>query len=137
MQITPYLNFDGQCRAAFQFYERCLGGQIPMMMTYGESPMAAQTPAEQRDRIMHTRLQVGDAMLMGSDMPPEPCGEGMKGSQVTIGVDNPAEAERIFNALSEGGTVRMPIQETFWAVRFGMLVDKFGISWMVNCERPT
>ena len=135
MQMNPYLSFDGKCETAFKFYEKVLGGKTVMMMKYGESPMAAQTPPESRDKIMHARLAVGDKLLMGSDAPAQMY-EPMKGIQVTLGVDQPAEADRIFSALAENGSVRMPIQETFWAQRFGMLVDQFGTPWMINCERP-
>jgi PhnB protein len=135
MQINPYLSFNGKCAAAFKFYEKVLGGKILMMMTYGESPMAAQTAPEHKDRIMHARLAVGDMLLMGADAPPQ-FYRPMEGMVVTIGVDKPEEAEGIFKALSESGTVRMPIQETFWAQRFGMVIDQFGTPWMVNCERP-
>ena len=134
MQLNPYLSFNGQCEAAFKFYEQCLGGKIEMMMTYGETPMAQQTPPELRNKIAHARLTVGDKVLMGSDAPPERY-EEMKGFSVSLSVDDPAEAERIFNALVANGTVRMPLQQTFWAVRFGMLVDQFGVPWMVNCEQ--
>ena len=134
MQLNPYLNFNGQCEAAFKFYERCLGGKIEMMMTHANSPMAEQTPPDWRNKIMHARLVIGDKVLMGSDAPPQ-FFETPKGFSVSISVDTEAEADRIFNALSEKATVRMPIQETFWARRFGMLVDQFGIPWMVNCER--
>ena len=135
MQMNPYLSFDGKCETAFKFYEKVLGGKVVMMMKYGESPMAAQTSPESRDKIMHARLAVGDKLLMGSDAPAQMY-EPMKGIQVTLGVDQPAEADRIFSALAENGSVRMPIQETFWAQRFGMLVDQFGTPWMINCERP-
>jgi len=135
MQLNPYLAFNGQCEAAFKFYERCLGGKIEMLMTHGESPMVDQVPPEWRGKVMHARLTVGDKVLMGSDAPPERY-EGTKGFCVSIGIDTPADAERIFRELSEGGAVQMPLQETFWALRFGMLVDRFGIPWMVNCERP-
>jgi PhnB protein len=135
MQLNPYLTFNGQCEAAFKFYERCLGGKIEFMLTHGDSPMAQQTPAGWRNKIMHARLVVGDKVLMGSDAPPERY-EGPKGFSVSLGIDQPAEAERIFNALAENGTVQMPLQETFWALRFGTLVDRFGVPWMVNCERP-
>ena len=135
MQLNPYLIFNGQCEAAFKFYEQCLGGKIEFMLTHGDSPMAQQTPAGWRDKIMHARLVVGDKVLMGSDAPPERY-EGPKGFSVSLGIDQPAQAERIFNALAENGTVQMPLQETFWALRFGTLVDRFGIPWMVNCERP-
>ena len=135
MKLNAYLNFNGNCGAAFRFYERCLGGKIEMMMTHGESPMAEQTRPEWRDRIMHTRLVIGDAVLMGSDAPPEMF-QTPQGFSVSISVETPAEAERIFNALSEKANVRMPLQQTFWAARFGMLTDQFGIPWMVNCEQP-
>jgi PhnB protein len=135
MQINPYLSFNGKCAAAFKFYEKVLSGKLLMMMTYGESPMAAQTAPDHKDRIMHARLAVGDMLLMGADAPPQ-FYTPMQGIVVTIGVDTPAEAERVFTALAENGTVRMPIQETFWAQRFGMLIDQFGTPWMVNCEKP-
>jgi PhnB protein len=134
MQLIPYLNFNGQCQAAFKFYEQCLGGKIIAMTTYGSTPAADHVSTEMRDRIIHARLLVGDAVLMGSDSPPEYFKEP-GGMTVSIQVDDPAEAERIFHALEEGGTVRMPIEETFWAVRFGMLVDRFGTPWMINCEK--
>ncbi|SEK68028.1 VOC family protein [Nitrosovibrio tenuis] len=133
MQLNPYLSFNGQCEAAFKFYEQCLGGKIVAMLTYGSSPMADQTPPEWRDKIMHARLMVEDEILMGSDSPPEHY-EQTNGMSVSLGIDNPEDAERIFHALAENGTVRMPIQTTFWATRFGMLVDQFGTPWMINCE---
>lgn len=136
MELNPYLNFNGQCDAAFRFYEKVLGGKILMRMTYGESPMAGQTAPEHKDRIMHVRLAVGDKLLMGADAPPQ-FYEPTKGMAVTLGINTPAEAERVFQALSENGAVRMPMQETFWAHRFGMLVDQFGVPWLVNCEKPT
>ena len=133
MQLNPYLNFNGQCEAAFKFYGRCLDGKIVFTMTYGESPMADKVPSEWRKKILHVRLMVGDQALMGADAPPERY-EKPAGFSVTIGIDDPADAERIFHALVEKGTVTMPIQKTFWAQRFGMLVDQFGIPWMINCE---
>jgi PhnB protein len=135
MQMNPYLGFNGKCETAFKFYEKILGGKIVMMMKYGASPMAAKTAPEFQDKIMHARLAVGDEFLMGSDAPPQMY-EPMKGISVTLSIEQPAEADRIFNALAENGTVRMPIQETFWAQRFGMLTDQFGTPWMVNCEHP-
>ena len=135
MQLNPYLSFNGQCEAAFKFYERCLGGNLVALMTYGESPMAAQMPSEERGKIMHARLVVGDKVLMGGDTP-QGHYEKPQGFTVTLGIDDPGEAERVFTALAEGGSVRMPLQETFWARRFGMLVDRFGTPWMINCERP-
>ena len=134
MQLNPYLTFDGQCEAAFQFYERCLGGKIVTMMNHEDSPIADQVPADWGKRIMHARLTVGDSVLMGSDSPPEHY-EEPKGFSVALQLKQPAEAERVFQALAEGGTVLMPIQQTFWATRFGMLVDRFAIPWMINCEQ--
>lgn len=134
MRMTPYLNFDGQCAEAFRFYERVLGGKIEAMMTHGESPIAGQVPPEWHDRILHARLTVGNQVLMGSDAPPEYY-QKPQGLYVSLQIDNPADAERIFRALAENGTVTMPLQKTFWAGRFGMLIDRFGTPWMVNCDR--
>ncbi|MBW4619004.1 MAG: VOC family protein [Cyanosarcina radialis HA8281-LM2] len=133
MQVNPYLMFDGQCEAAFKFYEQCLGGKIEAMMTYKESPMAEETPLESRDRIMHASLNVGEQVLMGSDEPSDRM-ETPQGFYVSLHFKDPVEAERIFYALTEKGTVKMPLQETFWAARFGMLVDRFGTPWMINCD---
>ena len=132
MQLNPCLSFNGQCKAAFQFYQQCFGGNIQTMMTWGESPMADQVPSEWHDRIIHTTLIVGDGALLGSDAPPDRY-EEPKGFSVTVQIDDPAEADRVFNALAENGTVQMPIQKTFWATRFGMCIDRFGTPWMVNC----
>lgn len=133
MELNPYLSFDGRCEAAFKFYEKVLGGRIVAMMTYRDTPMKDQMPAESHGKIVHARLTVGERVLMGSDAPPGRY-EPTKGITVILGIDQPAEAERVFKALSENGNVQMPIAETFWAQRFGMLVDQFGIPWMVNCE---
>jgi PhnB protein len=134
MKINAYLHFDGRCEAAFKFYEQCLGGKIVFKMTFGESPMAGQSPPGWRDKIMHARLLVKDQVLMGSDAPPGRY-ESPKGFSVSLNLTDAVEAERIFNALLEKGTVVMPLQETFWAERFGMLSDQFGIPWMINCEK--
>jgi PhnB protein len=134
MRLTPYLMFNGQCEEAFKFYEQCLGGKIVAMFTFGEMPGEENIPAGCHDRIMHASLHVGDAALMGSDCPPEMF-EKPQGSYVSLHIDDPAEAERIYHSLADGGTVRMPIGETFWAARFGMLVDRFGTPWMINCEK--
>ncbi len=134
MLLSPYLFFNGQCEAAFKFYEQCLGGKIVAMMTYGETPMADQTPPERLNAIVHARLTVGDMVLMGADAPPDRY-EKPQGFAVSFIVAEPAEAERLFHALAANGTIVMPIEETFWAVRFGMCVDQFGILWMINCEK--
>lgn len=137
MQFTPYLNFNGTCREAFVYYQKHLGGDIPMTMTYGETP-GEPNPAftdETRKHIAHTRLVVGDFAIMGSDNPPT-MQSSMVNEVVTISyfVPNAAEAERVFKALSDKGEVRMPLQQTFFAHRFGMAIDQFGVKWMVNCE---
>jgi len=134
LQLNPYLHFNGQCEAAFKFYEQCLGGKIVALLTYGETPAKKDTKPEWHDKIIHARLVVGDKVLMGSDAPPERY-EKPAGFSVTLGVETAEEAERLFNALSKDGTVVMPLQETFWALRFAMLVDSFGIPWMINCEK--
>jgi PhnB protein len=134
MQFTPYLNFNGECETAFRFYERVLGGRIEAIMTHGESPIADQVPPAWHKRILHARLVVGDAVLMASDSPPEHYTKP-SGIYVSISLEDPAEADRIFYALAENGTITMPIEKTFWAARFGMLVDRFGIPWMVNCDQ--
>jgi PhnB protein len=134
MELNTYLNFDGQCEAAFRFYERCLGGKIVTMMNHEESPIANEVPASWGKRIMHARLHVGENVLMGSDSPPEHY-QKPQGFAAALQVKDTAEAERVFRELAEGGTIQLPIQQTFWAVRFGMLVDQFGIPWMINCEQ--
>jgi PhnB protein len=136
MQLNPYLTFNGQCEAAFKFYERCLGGKIVAMMPHEGTPAAEHVPAEWRNKILHARLTVGDQVVMGSDAPPGRY-EEPKGFSVSVQIKDPAEAERIFHALAENGKVQMPIQQTFWAARFGMLKDQFGIPWMINCEQAS
>ena len=136
--LVTHLSFDGQCEAAFKHYEKVLGGKILMMARYADAPANAGVPqaTETANRIMHARLQVGDRLLMGGDAPPQFASKP-QGFCVSIQVDDPAEAERIFRELGEGGVVQMPIGETFWARRFGVLIDKFGMPWMVNCEKST
>ena len=134
MQLNPYLTFNGQCEAAFKFYEKCLGGKIEAMLTHEGTPAEQHVPPEWRKKILHARLTVGDQVLMASDAPPERY-EKPQGFSVSLNVNTPAEAERIFHALAENGKVQMPLEQTFWAVRFGMLVDRFGIPWMINCEQ--
>jgi PhnB protein len=134
MQVNTYLTFDGNCEAAFKFYEKVLGGNIVAMFPHKGTPAEGHVPPEWQDKIMHARMTVGDTVLMASDAPPN-FQQPMQGFSVSIQIETPAEAERVFHALAEGGAVRMPIQETFWAQRFGMLVDKFGTPWMINCEK--
>jgi PhnB protein len=134
MQLNPYLLFNGQCEVAFKFYEKVLGGKIVSMMPHEGTPAATQVPPEWLKKIIHARLVVGDKVLMGSDAPPDRYQE-TKGFSISLGVDTPAEAERIFQAFAEKGKVNMPMGKTFFAERFGMLADQFGIPWMIICEK--
>ena len=136
MQLNPYLFFNGQCEAAFKFYAELLGGKILAMMTHAGTPAENQVPPEWREKIIHARMVIGEQLLMGSDAPPGHFHQP-QGFSVSLLVDEAEEAERIFHTLAENGTVKMPLQKTFWAIRFGMLVDRFGIPWMVNCEEKT
>jgi PhnB protein len=133
MDLSPYLSFNGQCAAAFTFYEQCLGGKIVMMLTHGESPMKDHVPADWQDKVMHATLAVGNKVLMGMDAPPTHYAVP-QGIFVSITVAA-AEAERVFKALAESGKVTMPFQQTFWSAGFGMAVDRFGIPWMVSSEQ--
>ena len=133
MTLHPHLAFDGQCEAAFKFYEKCLGGKIAFMMNYAQSPVAAQFPSEWGNRIMHASLMLGSDMLSGGDAPPDQY-EKPRGFCVSFGISDAKEGERIFKALAENGSVQMPFEKTFWAAGFGMVTDQFGIPWIVNCE---
>ena len=132
MEMNTYLTFNGQCEAAFKFYERALGGKIEVMLTHEGTPAAEHVPPEWRTKILHASMRVGDQVLMASDAPPGRY-EKPQGFSVSLNVDQAADAERLFGALAEEGRVEMPLEQTFWAERFGMLVDRFGIPWMVNC----
>jgi PhnB protein len=133
MQVNPYLTFNGDCEAAFKFYQKCLGGKIEAMITHAGTPAEEHVPAEWRDKIMHARLVVEGAVLMASDAPPDRY-QQPRGISVSLQLKDPDKAESIFHALAEGGTVQMPIEQTFWAAKFGMLKDQYGIPWMINCE---
>ncbi len=136
MNINPHLNFNGQCKEAFEFYEKVLGGKIAFSMTWGEMPDGAvdQLPPEARGRIMHIALKVDNETIMGADAPLDRYSEP-KGITVAIGVKEKEKAESIFNSLSQGGNVTMPFTQTFWSPGFGMCVDSYGIPWMVNTEQ--
>lgn len=131
--LNTYLNFDGNAREAMEFYKACLGAQLDII-TFGESPM--QAPPGSEKRVMHARLSIGALTLMASDtMPGMPFQPGTNYS-LALECDSTQEVDRIFAALSAGGKVTMPVQETFWATRFGMLTDKFGVSWMLDLAKP-
>ena len=132
MQLNPHLHFNGDCEAAFKFYEKCLGGKITFMMPHEGAPIANQVPSEWRSKILHATLNVCGDVMQGADVPPDRY-QKPQGFSVKLDLKDPAEAERIFHALAENGAVQMPLQPTFWAARFGMLIDRFGIPWMINC----
>lgn len=136
MRVNAYLNFNGKCEQAFKFYEDCLKGKIEFLMRNGESPMADKIPNDQKSNVMHATLRFGDQVIMGADLPPQYY-EKPQGFSISVSINDVAEAERIFNELSAGGSVRMPLQKTFWAERFGMFTDRFDIPWMINCEGPS
>jgi PhnB protein len=131
-QFEPYLVFNGTCAEAMRFYERALNGKLDSLMTNAQSPMAGQTPAGSENRVMHARLVLDGAVIMASDSRMGMPYEGMKGFAITLNFPNHAAAEKVFNALADGGQVSMPLQKTFWAEAFGMVTDRFGTPWMVN-----
>ncbi len=136
MNLNPRigLSFDGQCESAFKFYERCLNGKIEFILRWGESPMGKDAPAEWSGKIFHARLVIGDTELLGADSLPGTY-ESARGFSILLNMTDAVEAERVFGALAENGIVRMPLQETFWASRFGVVTDRFGIPWTLNCEK--
>lgn len=134
MDVTPQLSFNGNCEAAFRFYEQCLGGKISFLMTYADSPMAGQVPVDMGKKIMHASFAFDERVFSGGDVAPNQY-EKPQGITLALGMKDPAEADRVFAALAENGTVQMPLQETFWASRFGILMDQFGIPWLINCEK--
>ncbi|MBZ5591954.1 MAG: VOC family protein [Acidobacteriia bacterium] len=135
MKLHTYLNYGGNCEQAFRFYEQHLGGQITMMMTHGQQPNPSNVSPEQKNAILHARMILGEAEIMGSDVPPERF-QPMRSVYLSLNVGSIDEAERIYALLSDGGQIFMPMEETFFAFRFAMLRDKFGTSWMILNERP-
>ena len=133
MKMYTYVNFAGKCAEAFRFYEKHLRATIGMMMTHGQAPDQSNVNPEWKDAVLHARLVVGGTELMGADIPNA---QPMRSAYLSLNVDSDAEAERIFTALADGGEVFMPMQEAFFATRFGQLRDRFGINWMIIHERP-
>ena len=133
MKMYTYVNFAGKCAEAFRFYEQQLGGTITMLMTHGQAPDQSNVKPDWKDAVLHARISIGGTELMGADIPNA---QPMRSSYLSLNVESDAEAERIFSALSDGGEVFMPIQETFFATRFGQLRDRFGLNWMIIHERP-
>jgi PhnB protein len=136
MQTMPHLHFNGNCTEAFRFYAKTFNGKIVFSMTYGDSPAADTVSPESRDQVIHARVDIGEQMLAGCDVPHSRY-EKPQGFNVIASVDEPTDAECIFNTLAERGAVTMPIGETFWAHKFGMCTDRYGTPWMVNCPKPT
>lgn len=135
MKINTYLNYGGNCAEAFQFYEKHLGGKIVFMMTYDQMPEPKQVPPGAEKAVLHARLDIGETALLASDMMGGHF-EPMRSVYLCINVGSSEEAERIYNLLTDGGEIFMPMQETFFAHRFGQLRDKFGTSWMVIHDKP-
>jgi PhnB protein len=131
--MNTYVNFAGRCAEAFRFYEEHLGGHVGMMLTHGEAPSPRRTDPQWKDAVLHARVTIAGTELMGADIP---SAEPMRSAYLSLRVESDAEAERIFSALSDGGRVFMPMQETFFATRFGQLQDRFGVNWMIMRERP-
>ena len=133
MKMYTYVNFAGKCAEAFRFYEQHLGGAITMLMTHGQAPDQSKVDPALKDAVLHARISIGGTELMGADIPNA---QPMRSSYLSLNVESDAEAERIFSALSDGGEILMPMQETFFATRFGQLRDRFGLNWMIIHERP-
>jgi len=132
MKVNTYVNFPGNCAEAFRYYERHLGARVDMMMTHAQAPGGKVGP-DWKDAVLHGRISIGDAELWAADIPKA---EPMRSAYLTLRVDSDLEAERVFSVLSDAGRVLMPIEETFFAFRFGQVQDRFGVNWMIIHERP-
>jgi PhnB protein len=135
MKLITYLNYGGNCEQAFRFYEQHLGGKITMMMTHGQQPNPQDVSPDWKNAILHARMTIGETELMAADVPPDRF-QPMRSAYLSLLVNSIDEAERIYALLSNGGQIFMPMEETFFAVRFAMLRDKFSTSWMILQERP-
>jgi PhnB protein len=133
MKLYTYLNYGGNCRQAFEFYAKHLGGRITMMVTHAEQPNADRVPADWKNAVLHARLELGDTFVLGTDIPPEHF-QPMRSAYLTIMADSVDDAERIYALLGDGGQIFMPMKEDFFAERFAMLRDRFGTSWMLLYE---
>lgn len=134
MQLHPHLTFDGHCEEAFRFYEECLRGKVTLLMRYENTPMDPPVPVEWRGKVSHATFAVGQNLFSGSDPLPGQY-EKPQGFAIQLNLNDASEGERIFNLLAEDGTIQVPFRETFWASRFGVVIDRFHITWLVNCER--
>jgi len=133
MRMNAYLSFGGECEAAFRFYEECLDGKLGEIFRYAGTPLAEQVPADWQNKVMHGSVAIGEQVLMGGDVAPDRY-EKPKGFSLSLQMTSTAQADRIFQLLAKDGTIVVPLAKTFWAARFGMLVDRFGIPWLINWE---
>jgi len=133
MKMNTYVNFAGTCAEAFRYYEKHLGATVGMMMTHGQAPDQSRVNPEWKDAVLHARISIGGTELMAADIPNA---QPMRSAYLALAMDSDLDAERVFSALSDGGRVLMPMQETFFASRFGQVRDRFGINWMILHERP-
>ena len=132
--VSPYIAFKGNCREAIEFYKNALDAQVLFTQTVGESPMSDMGPAE---NIMHCTIKVGDSTIMLCDDPrPDAAAAGSGNISLAIGLNDPERAKQVFGNLARSGSVVMPLEKTYWAEAFGMVTDKFGVKWMVNCDAP-
>ena len=134
MKLDIYVNYPGHCKEAYQFYEKHLDGNITSMLTHEGQPNAANVPDNWKDAILHARIEIGDTVLMGADIPNA---EPMRSAYLTLRLNSDKEADRVYELLANGGEIFMKMEETFFASRFAMLRDRFGTSWMILCERAS
>jgi PhnB protein len=134
LEVAAYLSFKGDCEAAFKCYEEVLGAKLGLFFRYADSPMADVVPEGWETKVMHGSVRIDGKLLEGADVPPERY-ERPQGFSLSLNVKSVEDAERVFESLRSGGEVRYPIAKTFWSERFGMVIDRFGIPWMINCER--
>ena len=135
MKLIPYLMFNGTCKEALNTYASALGGSVTGIMTYGQAPAGTPVSPGMEDKVMNAQLDFHGLQIMASDAPPDRY-VPPAGNFVSIGIETPAEADRLFEILSAGGDVIMPSQRTFWTERFSMFTDRFGTPWMINCDQP-
>jgi PhnB protein len=135
VQLHTYLNYGGNCEAAFKFYEQHLGGRITMMMKHKDQPDTRNVPEGWADAVLHARMNIGGTELLGADIPPDRF-QPIRSAYLSLTLDSDQEADRVFALLSEGGQIFMPMQDTFFASRFAMLRDRFGTSWMLAHPKP-
>jgi PhnB protein len=135
MKMNVHLNFQGNCAEAFEFYKKIFGANNAFVMKYGDAPAGSPVPPNWNDKVMHTSIPLGDALLMGCDAP-QGSSTPLGGFQISVQSNNESEVNRIYEALKDGGSVQMPMAQTFWSPRFGMCTDKFGVAWMIGMPGP-